>query len=152
MKSFRLYHLILAVIALVNYFTGDWREIPLHFYAGYVLAAYMIFRLVFALSKNKSFSFARFRLSLKDKVSLTNSLLLWGIAVSLIGAIASGVALEGGRHIGLSLPPVADRHFWRETHSLTSDLFLILSIAHIALLIYARRAWAFYMIFIEKKK
>jgi cytochrome b len=101
MKQLRLWHAFLALLAIATYLSGEME--PVHMWLGYALVAMIGIRLVMALLGARPLGLQRFypqfadlRLgTLATNPAISRTLLL-GIALSLIGATATGVIMDKG--------------------------------------------------------
>lgn len=89
MHRIRIYHAVLAVLAILAYLTGD--DDSIHAWLGYAVAAVIVFRLLWALTGNPHVGLMRFYpkfegLNLSNAFThhaITKTFML-GIAVSLL--------------------------------------------------------------------
>lgn len=111
MSRLRAYHALLAALVVAAYFSTEWGSA--HAWLGYGVAAVIALRLVMALTGSHQLGLMRFYphfQGLKVDNAFTHPaisrVLLVGIAVCLIGVTATGIAMDGGRSLGVN-PPVA---------------------------------------------
>ena len=109
LSRLRAYHALLAVLVVAAYFITEWG--PAHAWLGYGVAAVIALRLVMALTGSPQLGLMRFYphfQGLKLDNAFTHPaisrVLLAGIAVSLIGVTATGIAMDGGRSLNANLP------------------------------------------------
>ena len=107
MNRVRLYHALLAMLAIAAYLTGEMD--PVHAWLGYGVAAVIVLRLLWALGGARQVGLMRFYPNfegLKLKGALTHPaisrVLMLGIAISLLTVTGTGIAMDQGRSIGLS--------------------------------------------------
>jgi cytochrome b len=182
MSRLRACHALLAVLAVAAYLVTEPGR--LHAWLGYGVAAAIALRLVLALTGAPQLGLMRFYPHFKG-LRLDNAFahpaisrtLLLGIAISLIGAAGTGIALDGGRALGLgparpnvaaadpgaaAAPAVraADRHddeaeeaeegLLGEAHELFANALMLLVLAHVAYLLAFKRPLARFMIFASR--
>lgn len=111
LSRLRAYHALLAALVLAAYFSTEWGAA--HAWFGYGVAAVIVLRLFLALTGAPQLGLMRFYphfQGLKLDNAFTHPaisrVLLVGIAACLIGVTATGVAMDGGRSIGVA-PPAA---------------------------------------------
>ncbi len=107
MNRVRLYHALLAVLAIAAYLTGEIN--PAHAWLGYGVSAVIVLRLLWALGGARQVGLMRFYPNfegLQLKGALTHPdvsrVLMLGIALSLLTVTGTGIAMDQGRAIGLS--------------------------------------------------
>lgn len=170
----RIYHAILAALSMLAYLTGDFGLI--HSWLGYGVAAVIALRLLWALSGNPHVGLMRFYpsfegLNLSNAFShpaITKTFML-GIALSLMAATLTGVAMDKGKSIGLAnteLVSIAyaddkwdhnkDKSFMsealEETHEFFANLLLLFVGLHVSYLFLFKRPLARFMIFFPKNR
>lgn len=172
----RGYHLALAVSAIAAYTTGEIG--PFHSYIGYAVAAAIVLRLLLSLSKDKQLGFARFKPSFKNlkKANLSthpavSRVIILVLAISLIGATATGIAMDKGRSLGIGITSVSPdpnsnqtenshnermrkrirNHSLKEAHEFFANIFILFALLHIAYLLKFRLPLAKYMLFLPQK-
>lgn len=176
MHRLRLYHAILAVLAVAAYLTGDLGLI--HAWLGYAVAVIIVLRLAAALLGVRQLGLMRFypdfealRLDRRVTHPAISHTLLLGIALSLIGATATGIAMDRGAALGLGT--AAEAVAWAteddergrgirrreredraegllaEVHEALADLLLALVGLHVLYLLLFKRPLALYMLFID---
>jgi cytochrome b len=173
MQKIRAYHATLAILSALSYVTGELGII--HSWLGYGVAVVICFRLLWALSGNPHVGLMRFYPSFGG-LNLTNvfshpsitKVLMLGIALCLLGVIATGISLEKGNDIGLSgaqliAPAHADgddsRHdkigsrFYddvvEEWHELFANLLIFVVGMHASYLLLLKRPLAKFMLFLN---
>lgn len=106
MNRVRLYHALLAILAIAAYLTGD--IFPAHAWLGYGVAAVIVLRLLWAIGGERQVGLMRFYPKfdgLKLKVAITHPaisrVLMLGIALSLLTVSATGIIMDEGRVFGL---------------------------------------------------
>lgn len=118
MNRVRLYHALLAILAIAAYLTGEID--PAHAWLGYGVSAVIVLRLLWALGGERQVGLMRFYPNfegLKLKGATTHPaisrVLMLGIALSLLTVTGTGVAMDQGRSIGFQpasvQQPAADR-------------------------------------------
>lgn len=176
MQGLRAYHAVLGLLAIAAFLTGELGMI--HAVLGYTIAVIIGGRLIAALSGLRQLGLSRFYPQF-DGLTLGNAsthpaiskTLLAGIAVCLILATATGIALDRGRTLGLATSVVVteahardDRHERRrdaegvggkqeegilgETHEGLSNLLMIIVGLHVAYLFLFKRPLARFMLFL----
>ena len=107
MHKLRLYHATLVLLVLAAYFTGEAGIV--HAWLGYGVALVILLRLLLALGGAPQLGLMRFYphiSGLKLDHAMTHPAisrtLLLGIALSLMAVVASGLALDRGKAIGLA--------------------------------------------------
>ncbi|MBK8200078.1 MAG: cytochrome b/b6 domain-containing protein [Acidobacteria bacterium] len=109
MNRVRLYHALLALLAISAYLTGE--VFPAHAWLGYGVAAVIVLRLLWALGGERQVGLMRFYpdfegLKLKGIAThpaISRTLML-GIALSLLTVTGTGIAIDQGRTLGLGRP------------------------------------------------
>lgn len=177
MKFIRAYHALLAVLAVLAYLTGELGLI--HAWLGYGLALVIVLRLVAAAGVvvgARQLGLQRFYPHFEglrfDNVMThpaVSRAILVVIAVSLIGATATGVAMDGGRAVGLAeisvvAPARAEEggrsrparslgeKALKEAHELLANLMLLAVGGHVGYLLLFRRPLARFMLFVPPGK
>ncbi len=175
MHKVRLYHAALAVLTVLAYLTGDFGLV--HDWLGYGVAAILALRLLWALFNPRQLGLNRFypvfdglRFDNAYRHPAVSKALILGIAVSLVGATLSGIAMDGGRAIGLAdagfaAPALAngndrDRHgedreedeFMEEIHESLSNLLILFVILHAVYLLLFKRPLARFMLYRDRRK
>jgi cytochrome b len=171
MSSIRIYHVTLASLSLLAYITGEFGVI--HSWLGYGVAVVIVFRLLWALGGNKQVGLSKFYPNFEG-LNVTNAFthpaiskaLLLGIAISAIAVTATGIAIDGGKDIGLANVQIitnayADSDeeegegrgdsFLGETHEFFANLMLLFVGAHISYLLLFKLPLAKFMLFIPKQ-
>jgi cytochrome b len=107
MNRVRLYHALLAILAIAAYLTGEID--PPHAWLGYGVAAVIVLRLLWAIGGERQVGLMRFYPDfdgLKLKGALTHPAIsrvfMLGIALSLLTVTGTGIAMDQGRAIGLN--------------------------------------------------
>lgn len=173
MSSFRLYHLCLAVLAVLAYLTGEAGIV--HDWLGYAVAAAIVLRLLLSLGSNHQFSFARFMPAAAPagqflKSPIVGKLLLAAVLLSLLVATGTGIAMDKGRALGFENASIIaaaqadddesedrseseedEEGVFYEAHEASASLMLLFVFLHAAWLITFRRPLALYMLFVQKK-
>ena len=169
MQKVRAYHVALAVLTILAYLSGDFGLV--HDWLGYGVAAIICFRLLWALFNRRQLGLNRFypefdglRFDDAFRHPAVSKALILGIAVSLIGATLTGVAMDGGRAIGLAgVAAVAPAHangdtgerrgngngneFLEDIHESLSSLVILFVILHAAYLLLFKRPLARFMLY-----
>jgi len=172
MQRIRIYHAMLASLALLAYLTGELGLV--HAWLGYGVAIIIILRLLWALSGERQVGLMRFYPSFEGlkfdnaftHPSISKSLML-GIALSLILATGTGIALDKGKSIGLAnVEIVASAHAdddeknenkgfledaLEESHELFANLMLLFVGMHVTYIVLFKLPLAKFMLFIPKK-
>ncbi|MDP3460299.1 MAG: cytochrome b/b6 domain-containing protein [Hyphomonas sp.] len=106
MNRVRLYHALLALLAIAAYLTGE--IFPAHAWLGYGVAVVIVLRLLWAIGGERQVGLMRFYpkfdgLKLKGAAThpAVSRVLMLGIALSLLTATGTGIAMDGGRALGL---------------------------------------------------
>jgi len=109
MNRVRLYHALLAVLAIAAYLTGEFG--PVHAWLGYGVSAVIVLRLLWALGGERQVGLMRFypdfgALKLKGAAThpAISRVLMLGIALCLLTVTGTGIAMDQGRSIGLGTP------------------------------------------------
>ncbi len=112
MHRLRAYHALLASLAVIAYASGELE--PVHNWVGYAVALIVVIRLGWAASGVPQLGLMRFYpkfAGLKLGTAMTHPAisrtLILGIAVCLLGATVTGVAMDRGRTLGLAARPAA---------------------------------------------
>ena len=171
MHRIRLYHATLASLSLLAYLTGEFGLI--HAWLGYGVAGVIVLRLLWALSGARLVGLMRFYPSFEGLTfdnafthpSISKSLML-GIALSLILATGTGIALDKGTSIGLAGAAMVtdaraddeeeheNKNFLddalEESHELFANLMLLFVGMHVTYLVIFKRPLATFMLFVPK--
>ncbi len=178
MKFIRGYHAALAILAVLAFVTGELGLI--HAWLGYGVAVVIMLRLLAATGVvvgARQLGLQRFYphfdgLRFDNAIShpAVSRVIIAVIAVSLIGATATGIAMDRGRAIGLAgvivaSPALADsearavrprrsqaERALKEAHELLANLMLLAVGGHVAYLLLFRRPLARFMLFIPPGK
>lgn len=109
MNRVRLYHALLAVLAIAAYLTGEFG--PVHAWLGYGVSAVIVLRLLWALGGERQAGLMRFypdfgALKLKGAAThpAISRVLMLAIALCLLTVTGTGIAMYQGRSIGLGGP------------------------------------------------
>ncbi len=174
MHRIRIYHVILAVFAILAYLTGD--DDSIHAWLGYAVATVVIFRLLWALTGNPHVGLMRFYpkfegLKLSNVFAhpaITKTFML-GIAISLLSVAATGIFMDQGKSIGFADVELITAAFagddnrhgrkvevfmgeaLEETHEFFGNLLLVFVVLHVSYLLLFKRPLAKFMLFIPKK-
>ncbi len=171
MNRIRIYHATLATLAILAYLTGELGLI--HAWLGYGVALVIVLRLFWALSGERQVGLMRFYPSfegLKFDNALTHPAisksLMLGIALSLMLATGTGVALDRGKSIGLANVEIVTNAYadddekeekkgflteaLEESHELFANLMLLFVGMHVSYLLLLKRPLAKFMLFIPK--
>lgn len=106
MNRVRLYHALLALLAISAYLTGE--VFPAHAWLGYSVAALIVLRLLWALGGERQVGLMRFypnfeglKLNgLATHPAISRTLML-GIALCLLTVTGTGIAIDQGRALGI---------------------------------------------------
>jgi cytochrome b len=170
----RIYHATLAILSILAYLTGDFGLV--HAWLGYGVAAIIVLRLLWAMSGNPHVGLMRFYPSFEG-LNLSNAFthpaitktFMLGIALSLMAATVTGIAMDKGNAIGIAnaeLVSVAyaddggdhnrDNSFMgealEETHEFFANLLLLFVGLHVGYLFLFKRPLAKFMIFFPKNR
>jgi cytochrome b len=174
MHRIRIYHVVLAVLAILAYLTGD--DNTIHAWLGYAVATVVVFRLLWALSGTPHVGLMRFYpkfegLNLSNAFThpaITKTFML-GIAVSLLSITSTGILMDQGKSIGfanaqLVAPAFADdddhgkkeksflNEALEEVHEFFGNLLLIFVGLHVSYLLLFKRPLAKFMLFVPNKR
>ena len=172
-RAFRAYHATLGLLVLAAFFTGEAGLI--HLVLGYSIAALLVGRAFAAFSGLRQLGLARFYpqfagLNLGNLAThpAISKVLLAGIAVTLIGATASGIAVDRDDRrapiaAALMAPALAGEHeheheragaaaALEHLHEGVSNALITLVILHVLYLLAFKRPLARFMLFLETPK
>jgi len=182
MRRIRTYHAVQAILAILSFVTGELGVI--HAWLGYGVAVVIVFRLLWVLSGERQLGLTRFHPSFEG-LNVGNFLahpaiskaLMLGIALSLIGATLTGIALDQGKALGATAaaeviaPAYADGNekkyvqrndkggredeqdgFVEEAHEALSNLMMFFIAMHITYIVLFRWPLAKFMLFISKDR
>lgn len=178
MQRVRVYHAALAVLAVLAFLSGDFGLV--HAWLGYAVAAIIVLRLMWAAVNPRQLGLNRFypefdglRFDNAVRHPGVSKLLILCVALSLIGATLTGVAMDRGRAIGVAdagqggaLIAAAraddDRHegsdgrggdeFFEEIHESLSNLFIMFVVLHAGYLLLFKRPLALYMLYRDRNR
>ena len=179
MHKVRFYHAGLAVFTVLAYLSGDFGLV--HDWLGYVVAAVLAMRLLWAIFNPRQLGLNRFypnfdglRFDNAYRHPAVSKALILGIALTLVGATLSGVAMDGGRAIGLADAGIGisvirtahadedgrgehgDRRegddFMEEIHESLSNLVILFVVLHAGYLLLFKFPLARFMLFRDKRK
>ena len=169
MNRIRIYHATLATLSVLAYLTGELGI--LHAWLGYGVAVVIAFRLLWALSGERQVGLMRFYPSF-DGLKLDNAFthpavsksLLLGIALSLLAATGTGIALDQGDALGLANADLVtgayadddglgkngrdEEGHLSEAHEFFANIMLLFVGMHVTYLLLFKRPLAKYMLFI----
>ncbi len=181
MHRIRIYHIVQAFLAVLSFVTGELGVI--HAWLGYGVAVVIVFRLFWVLSGERQLGLTRFHpiftgLTVGNFMAhpAISKTLILGIALSLIGATVTGVALDRGKTFGVATiaaeviaPAYADgddkkyakrkyerEHrdeqdgFVEEAHEALSNLMIFFVVMHAAYMTLFRWPLARFMLFIYR--
>ncbi len=176
MHRLRAVHAALLVLVVASYISGEWGAI--HSWLGYGVAAVILVRLALVFTGLPQLGLSRFYphfAGLKlDNVAThpaVSRVLLIGIAVLLLGTVATGIALDGGHVLGFGDRADAAAVFagedgedgdegragaereegpMGEAHELFANLLMLLVGVHVAYLLAFKRPLAKFMLFLER--
>lgn len=173
MHRLRAVHAALLVLVVASYISGEWGAV--HSWLGYGVAAVILVRLALVFTGLPQLGLSRFYphfAGLKlDNVAThpaVSRILLVAIAVLLLGTVATGIALDGGRVFGFADPAGAAAVFeaedgdeghadaegeegpMGEAHELFANLLMLLVGVHVAYLLAFKRPLAKFMLFLER--
>ena len=176
LNRIRLYHITLALLAMLAYFTGELGLI--HAWLGYGVAVVVLLRLFWALSGERQVGLSRFFPTLEGIGSgnilahpAISKLLILGIALCLLVVTVTGISMDKGKSLGLARAGgVAPAHVEgvrggaqgendaeeggavEETHELVANLLVLLVGMHVTYLLLFKWPLAKFMLFIPKSK
>lgn len=171
MQRIRAYHATLAVASVAAYLSAE--SDLLHAVLGYGVAVILVLRLAAALTGMPQLGLSRFypqfaglRLDNAFAHPAISRALLMGIALSLIAVSVTGVALDGGRTLGvtsITQPALADDDGsdgggereegpMGEAHEFFANLLVLLVAAHVAYLFAFKRPLARFMLFLDTRR
>lgn len=175
MHRLRLYHALLVVLVLASYLSGEWGIV--HAWLGYGVAAIILMRLVMALSGLPQLGLMRFYphftgMKLGNAVThpaISRALLL-AIAVCLLAVVATGVALDRGRALGVARTEIVstahadekperaerperkrDDGLIEDAHEFFANFLMLIVAVHVVYLLAFKRPIALFMIFAEPR-
>lgn len=172
MQRIRIYHATLAILAILAYLTGELGLV--HAWLGYGVAIVIALRLLWALSGERQVGLMRFYPSFEGlkfdnaftHPSISKSLML-GIALSLILATGTGIALDKGKSIGLANAEIVASAYadddekkeskdflseaLEESHELFANLMLLFVGMHVTYIVLFKFPLAKFMLFVPKK-
>lgn len=173
MHRLRAVHAALLVLVVASYISGEWGAV--HSWLGYGVAAVILVRLALVFTGLPQLGLSRFYphfAGLKlDNVAThpaVSRILLVAIAVLLLGTVATGIALDGGRVFGFADPAGTTTVFGAEdgdeghadaegeegpmgeAHELFANLLMLLVGVHVAYLLAFKRPLAKFMLFLER--
>jgi cytochrome b len=170
MHRLRIYHATLAILAILAYITGE-KFALLHAWLGYGVAIVISLRLLWAFSGERQFGLMRFYPSFEGlkldnaftHPSISKSLML-GIALSLILATVTGIALDKGASIGLANTEIIANAYadddgpkeskgfiaeaLEESHELFANLMLLFVGMHVTYIVLFKFPLAKFMLFV----
>jgi len=175
----RIYHAILAILAIASYVTKEFGVI--HSWLGYSVTGVIIIRVIWAFTGDQQVSLNRFNPSFVGinfanffTHPLISKILMLLFAISLIVVCSTGLIMDKGRAIGfvdlkISANAFAsqdrddnnknrlenkgdnDENLLSETHELFANLMLLIVGIHVTYLILFKRYMAKFMLFIPNK-
>jgi len=173
LQRLRAYHALLATLVVFSYLSGEWGIV--HAWLGYGVSGVILLRLVMAFTGAPQLGLMRFYphfSGLKLDNALTHPAisrtLLLAIAVCLVVATSTGIALDKGRAIGVAQPQTLtsayadddeigagnaqeeDEEFVEEAHELFANALMLFVILHIIYLFLFKRPLAQFMLFMDK--
>ena len=172
MQRIRAYHAALAILTILAFLSGDFGLV--HDWLGYGVALVIGFRLLWALFNPRQLGLAKFyphfdglRFDNAVRHPAVSRALILGVALSLVGATATGIALDGGAAIGLadlSLVPDAlangeDGRNGRDgndalegLHEFLSNLTIFFVLCHAGYLLLFKWPLARFMLFRDRRR
>jgi cytochrome b len=172
MQRIRIYHATLAILVILAYLTGEFGLV--HAWLGYGVAIVIALRLLWALSGERQVGLMRFYPSFEGlkfgnaftHPSISKSLML-GIALSLMLATGTGIALDKGKSIGLANTEIVASAYadddekkenngflseaLEESHELFANLMLLFVGMHVTYILLFKLPLAKFMLFVPKK-
>jgi cytochrome b len=174
----RLFHAILAILVLLAYATGD--DNGVHYWLGYAVALMVVVRFFWGLTGVPQLGLMKYyphfeglRLNNAMTHPAISRTFLLAIALSVVLAAATGIAMDQGHTLGFgsapnSTPPAAmaseqgrrtaqvrqhsRRHpqWLEEVHELSGNLVLVSVSLHVTYLLIWKRPLALFMLFLAK--
>lgn len=163
----RLYHAALAILSILAFITGEMGIV--HAWLGYGVGVVILLRLLWALSGDRQVGLMRFYPDFEGLKAgnffthpIISKILMLGIAISLIAATATGIAMDKGKAIGMTnvsifAPAYADDNReenedgeegpWGETHEFFANMMLLFVGLHITYLLLFKLPLARFMMF-----
>ncbi len=172
MQRIRVYHAILAALAIAAYLTGELGIV--HAWLGYGVAIVIALRLLWALSGERQVGLMRFYPSFEGlqannlftHPAISKTLML-GIALSLLAVTGTGIAMDKGKSIGLANTEIVsvayadndkresghkkEEGFLAETHELFANLMMLFVGLHVTYILLFKLPLAKFMLFVPKK-
>lgn len=172
MHKIRAYHAALAGLALLSWISGDFGIV--HSWLGYGVAVILVFRILWGVFNPRQLGLSRFyphfdglRFDNFATHPAVSKALIAGIAVTLIGATVTGVAMDRGRAVGMAdISIVSPAHadddrgersesggegrghgLMEELHESVSNLFIVFVMMHVVYLVLFRWPLARFMLF-----
>jgi hypothetical protein len=168
MKRIRIYHAVLAILAVLAYASGEMGIV--HAWLGYAVALVVVLRLLWVLSGERELGLMRFYprfVGLNQAANhftypVISKMLLLGIAISLIGVSLTGIWMDKGESLGLHPQPTSalvladdddEQHadeedgWLMETHEVLANLMLIFVGLHVAYVFLFKRSLGKFMLF-----
>lgn len=173
MKRIRVYHAALAILTVLAFLSGDFGLV--HDWLGYGVAAVIGFRLVWALFNPRQLGLSKFypdfdglRFDNAFRHPAVSKALIFGVAVSLLGATVTGVAMDGGAAVGLegvlaeispAGPAFANGHesgdedgALEDLHEFLSNVTILFVVLHAGYLLLFKRPLARFMLYRDGRK
>lgn len=172
----RLFHAAVAILVLLAYVTGD--DDTLHYWLGYGVAAMVSLRVIWGLMGIPQLGLMKYYPHF-DGLRLSNAMthpaisrtFLLAIAVSVIVTVATGIAMDQGRALGLGkvvdvAPSAMEKsnlaarkdpsrrrprpypHWLEEVHEVSGNLVLVAVALHVTYLLIWKRPLALFMLFL----
>lgn len=146
MQKVRVYHVTLAVITVLAYLSGDFGLI--HDWLGYGVAVIIALRLLWAVFNPRQLGLNRFypdfdglRFDNAYRHPAVSKALILGIAVTLISATLTGLALDD-----------QGDEFLEEIHEFLSNLLMFFVALHAGYLLLFKRPLAKFMLYRDRRK
>ncbi len=173
MRRIRIYHAILASLALLSYLTGEFGLV--HAWLGYGVSLIIVLRLLWALSGERQVGLTRFYPSFEGlrfdnaftHPSISKALML-GIALSLSLSVGTGIAIDKGKSIGWANAEIIASAYadddeqqenkgflaeaLEESHELFANLMLLFVGMHMTYIVLFKFPLAKFMLFVPKQK
>ncbi len=166
----RIYHAVLALLAILAYLTAESGII--HAWLGYGIAILIVIRLLWALSGDRQLGLMRFYPSF-DGLKMNNMFmhpvisksLIAGIALSLILATTTGIIIDKGKAVGFAKIEAAAPSYTEnnrdereteeegllpESHEFFANLMLLFVGLHVTYLLMFKLPLAKFMLFVPK--
>ena len=173
MNRIRLYHAILAILAILAYLTGEMGVV--HAWLGYGVALVLAVRLLWALTGDKQMGLMRFYPTFQGiqggdvmRHPAISNILMLGIMLSVLAVTITGISMDKGKAVGLANATIIANAYadddgreqegeqsegvLTEAHELFANLMLLFVGMHVTYLLIFKFSLARFMVFLPKKK